>query len=128
MNENTEIVSKFSCPLCDKYASHSFCPVLRHIGQVHQFEPGFAITCGLDGCPNKYTSFYGYKTHLYRKHRAFVMLQNPAAVELQDGTVPTAPAESGNQDTRYVIFMYSTYIIDTNQVHTYAIYSTMSLA
>ena len=33
------------------------------------------------------------------------MLQNPAAVELQDGTVPTASAESGNQDTRYVIFI-----------------------
>ena len=70
MNEGV----KFMCPLCDKYASPSFCPVLRHISEVHQFEPGFAITCGLDSCPNKYTSVSGYKTHLYRKHRQFLQL------------------------------------------------------
>ena len=55
---------KFMCPICNKYASPGFCPVLRHIGEVHQFEPGFTITCGVDGCPNKYTSVSGYKTHL----------------------------------------------------------------
>ena len=69
--------AKFMCPLCDKYASPAFCPVLRHISEVHQFEPGFVVTCGLDDCPNKYTSVSGYKTHLYRKHREFLQL-NPA--------------------------------------------------
>ena len=54
------------CPICDKYASPGFRPGLRHIGEVHQFEPGFTIMCGVDGCPNKYTSVSGYKTYLYR--------------------------------------------------------------
>ena len=72
------------CPLCDKYASHSFLPVLRHIGEVHQFEPRFAITCGLDGCPSKYNSVSGYKTHLYRKHRQFLQLEEAPADQSQD--------------------------------------------
>ena len=30
--------------------------------------------CGLDVCSNKYTTVSGYKTHLYRKHRQFLQL------------------------------------------------------
>ena len=56
---------KFMCPLCDKFTSYSFVPVLHHIGKVHQFESGFSIICGLDGCPSIYTIFYEYKTYLY---------------------------------------------------------------
>ena len=63
---------KYVCCLCDQFASKAFVPVLRHIGQVHQFEPNFTVTCGLNGCQLKYTMYTGYKTHLYRHHREFM--------------------------------------------------------
>ena len=65
---------KFICSFCGKHASKFFLPILRHIGEVHQFEPNFSIICGLNGCTKKYTSFGGYKTHLYRKHRDYVVM------------------------------------------------------
>ena len=64
---------KFNCSLCGKFAAIKFLPVLRHIGEVHQYEPGFQVKCGLDDCQKLYQSFSSYRSHMYKKHRSFVL-------------------------------------------------------
>ena len=50
------------------FGGNSFSNVLRHIGQVHKFDPGLKIYCGIDGCPVSYTNFESFRSHVYRKH------------------------------------------------------------
>ena len=32
---------------CNEFSVQDFCSVMRHIGQLHQFEPNFQVKCGL---------------------------------------------------------------------------------
>lgn len=57
------------CPLCDSFAAPNLKGVVRHIGVVHAHEPGFRVTCGVDGCTKSYRKFVSYKKHMYVKHR-----------------------------------------------------------
>ena len=59
------------CWLCFKVAA----PTLKHIGTIHSCEPNFSITCGVHSCPRRYSNFFSFKKHLYRKHRAELELQ-----------------------------------------------------
>ena len=43
--------------------------IVRHMSAVHAHDPGFNITCGIQGCTRTYTNFYSFKKHLYWKHR-----------------------------------------------------------
>lgn len=60
---------RYRCSICPFFAADTFTSVIRHIGSVHAFEPGFSVTCGIDGCQATYKKFSSYKTHFYRKHR-----------------------------------------------------------
>ena len=61
-----------NCFLCQSFRGSTFADVVRHIGTVHAFEPGFSVVCGILGCPRRstqpYTNFASYKKHLYRHH------------------------------------------------------------
>ena len=61
--------TKCRCSLCSHFAARNFLGVLRHIGQVHQFEPNFEVKCGLDGCPLRYTVYESFRVHVYKRHR-----------------------------------------------------------
>ena len=81
---------KYNCSICNRFAAASFLPVLRHIGQVHQYEANFQVKCGLDSCPCLYRTYNSFKSHVYRKHRSamteedVVMSENmpPSAFDL----------------------------------------------
>ena len=64
---------KYVCPLCENYARNSYAGVLTHIGEIHSFDPNFRIECGLgpanSKCPNTYTIFASFRSHVYRKHK-----------------------------------------------------------
>ena len=63
---------KSICPLCRSFASNTFGGVLRHIGEVHSFTPGFRVECGLGpdrNCPATYTNYHSFRSHIYKKHR-----------------------------------------------------------
>ena len=72
-------MDKYTCSICNRFAATTFLPVLRHIGQVHQYEANFQVKCGLESCPRLYRSYVSYKSHVYRKHKS-VMSQDDAAV------------------------------------------------
>lgn len=63
------ISSPVCCPLCDSFAAPTLKGVVRHIGVIHSLEPGFRVTCGVEGCTRSYTKFVSYKKHVYVKHR-----------------------------------------------------------
>lgn len=42
--------------------------LLDHIKECHSQLPNFWITCGLNGCPNKYGNFLSFRTHVYQWH------------------------------------------------------------
>lgn len=62
-------MEKWHCSLCSHFTARNFFSVMRHIGQVHQFEPNFQVKCGLDGCPLRYTVYESFRVHVYKKHR-----------------------------------------------------------
>ena len=42
---------------------------MRHSFEAHSSSPNFTYTCGINGCPQTFTSFSAIKSHLGRKHR-----------------------------------------------------------
>ena len=61
---------KYTCTICYRYATRTLKGVLRHIGAVHSFEPGFSITCGVGGCARTYKNYRSFRKHLLRQHEA----------------------------------------------------------
>ena len=59
----------YVCTICDQFRGTSFAAVLRHIGTSHRYDPGLSIRCGIDLCPETYTKFESFRSHVYRKHR-----------------------------------------------------------
>ena len=70
--------SVFACALCTNFAASSYLPVLRHIGSTHRIGPTQTIHCGIDGCPATYSTskFESFRSHVYRKHRDVLYLEN----------------------------------------------------
>ncbi len=64
--------AKYTCHKCYRFAAPSFSTVLRHIGAVHSWEPNFDVTCGINGCPRKYTSYRSYRKHILKVHSNFL--------------------------------------------------------
>ena len=61
-------MERFSCSICNFFASLDYASVIRHIGSVHSWEPRFRITCGIEGCMRTYTSYRRYREHIINKH------------------------------------------------------------
>ena len=66
----------YVCTICHEFAGRSFAVVLRHIGYSHRYDPGLRIRCGIKSCPETYTNFESFRSHVYRKHREELYL-NP---------------------------------------------------
>ena len=62
-------MSKWKCSLCSHFSAPSFRGVIRHIGEVHQYEPNFQVKCGVEGCSMRYSVYGSFRSHVYRKHR-----------------------------------------------------------
>ena len=62
-------LSLVCCPLFDSFAAPTLKGVVCHIGVVHSLEPGFRVTCGVDGCTKSYVKFVSYKKDVYVRHR-----------------------------------------------------------
>ncbi len=47
--------------------------LIQHVGLVHNHEPNFSITCGLNNCKSSFTVYESFRRHVYRKHRKLVL-------------------------------------------------------
>ena len=61
---------RFTCTICQRFASPTLKRVMRHIGSVHSHEPYFKVTCGIGGCPRTYVNFKSFQKHIRRVHVA----------------------------------------------------------
>ena len=59
----------YICSICNRFGGQSFAAVLRHIGEIHRYDPSLSIRCGINRCPQTYTNFESFRSHVYRKHR-----------------------------------------------------------
>lgn len=59
----------YICSICNLFGASTFSSVLRHIGLIHRYDPGLSIRCGIDYCPQVYSNYESFRSHVYRKHR-----------------------------------------------------------
>lgn len=59
----------FFCSICNLFGGNSFSAVLRHMGEIHRYDPGLVILCGIGRCPQTYKNYESFRSHVYRKHR-----------------------------------------------------------
>lgn len=68
----------FVCSVCNLFGGNTFNTVLRHIGEYHRHDPGLTIRCGIDRCPQRYTNYESFRSHVYRKHRSTLHIASTA--------------------------------------------------
>ena len=56
------------CPFCEEMSSPSEFFLMKHIKRVHASQPGFKITCGVDGCQRTFTTMKTYENHKSSVH------------------------------------------------------------
>ena len=85
----------FTCPICNLFGGNSFASVLRHIGEVHRFDPGLTIRCGIERCPQTYSNYESFRSHVYRKHRHVLH----STVSTTDASRSESSIDISNADT-----------------------------
>lgn len=59
---------RLHCPLCTYSALPTLSLYVAHIRLNHADDPGFRISCTLQGCSRSFTNFCTYRNHLYAYH------------------------------------------------------------
>ncbi|XP_064455252.1 uncharacterized protein LOC135366472 [Ornithodoros turicata] len=81
---------------------------MNHIALVHAHEPGFNITCGLNGCSKTFKKYDSYRKHVQRKHRDVVppariippsRTEDNSAGPNENGTEPTSSDTDAGSST-----------------------------
>ncbi|CAM4838394.1 unnamed protein product [Rotaria magnacalcarata] len=77
---NQQVINTFIKPHC------TFRKLFKHIQYIHLGEPNFKIRCELGiTCGTTYSSFSGYKAHIYREHTTLLNVE-PRKQEVQSYT------------------------------------------
>ena len=54
---------------------------MRHIGEIHRYDPALVIRCGIDHCPQTYKNYESFRSHIYCKHREVLHSQSSDACD-----------------------------------------------
>ena len=81
----------FICSICNLFRANTFAGVLRHIGLFHRFDANLSIYCGINYCPQTYTNYESFRSHVYRKHR-------DSLHSTLNGIVPSLMESSNSED------------------------------
>ena len=68
----------YMCTICNHFAGNSFAATLRHMS-AHRYDAGLTIKCGINSCPETYTVYESFRSHVYRKHREALVRQDQAS-------------------------------------------------
>ena len=58
----------YICSVCKSYTRSNYKSVLGHM-RIHKFDPNLSLKCGINSCPEEYTVYESFRSHVYRKHR-----------------------------------------------------------
>ena len=50
--------------------------------KTHRFDPNLFIKCGINSCPERYTNYESFRSHVYRKHKE--MVNPPKATDISE--------------------------------------------
>ena len=86
------------CPLC-AYLSPSLVLHVSHLRLVHASNRSFRLSCNIEECTEEFRSFSSYNSHVYRKHRVALGLEQIEEVQCdpQQSEMPT-DGEFSNTD------------------------------
>lgn len=59
----------FTCSFCPNIKFSVFTKYLTHLNLFHSQNNNFFLQCVVHECPNVFTNFHTFKSHVYRKHR-----------------------------------------------------------
>ena len=101
----------FSCPICGNCRLPTLYLLLEQISRVHASSPSFIITCGLDGCLQRYKNNGSYQKHVRKMHTRYFNL----AIEPGCGTYNHSPelddsleySDDDNESSHSTIFELS---------------------
>ena len=106
MSENVR-----QCHLCEYY-----CPSLRlfvsHLRLVHSQDPNFNIVCNIAQCTEVFRSFSAFSTHIYRKHRTSLGLEESHGL--------SEPAESSAMIDLHAVSLRSSTAVPVMAVASYS--------
>ena len=91
------------CPLCG-FFSPSLTLHVSHFRLVHSKDANFCVVCGIDGCGQEFRAFSAYNSHVYRRHRAAVgvnelwSIQDPEPETTPEIQPPTATLNLQSED------------------------------
>ena len=88
----------FKCPLC-VFLAATLTLILGHIRLVHSSDPGFNVTCGIDGCSRKFQTFRSLYQHIYRKHKESGIIQSRTEYNIEQSDLPMTYDEPTNDST-----------------------------
>lgn len=72
----------FICQICNLFGGSTFSAVLRHMGEIHRYDLGLIIRCGIYQCPQTYSNYESFRSHVYRKHRKYFIVNLLAKTHL----------------------------------------------
>ena len=88
----------FSCNMCNAVLEN-FSQLISHYKRVHREDPNFFVICRIDGCGQTYKTFYGYRSHINRRHKAILQvardIQQPQDL-VQNIHMESAEEEAGD--------------------------------
>lgn len=99
-----------SCNMCNAVLD-DFSLLISHFKRVHREDPTFFVLCGINGCGKTYKTFYGFRSHLNRTHKAFLqvardikepqdLVQNEDPGELAGDVFVGEPPSDEDEDNR----------------------------
>lgn len=88
----------FVCQICNLFGGSTFSAVLRHMGEIHRYDPGLVIRCGLSRCPQTYSNYESFRSHVYRKHREMLHSQSSIRGVSMNNPESTGDTEEHNNN------------------------------
>ena len=65
-------IEQHICIIFNTFSGSSFRVVFRHMSK-HRSDPQLCIVCGIGSCNEMYKNYDSYRTHVYRKHREYLL-------------------------------------------------------
>ena len=85
------------CQLC-VFEARSIPLVLSHLRSVHSSDPGFNVTCGVQGCARTFTRFSTLYQHIYRHHNVPGIVEPRKKKFLVDSQTPDESSIAASVD------------------------------
>ena len=73
----------YCCCLCECCVP-SFPLYVSHLRLVHRHDQSFSVTCGIDGCNERFETFGGFNSHIYRHHRRAMGVESTTEAEVPE--------------------------------------------